>query len=935
MTTDEKRWKRLNDLLAEALQEPADQRETWVAENCRDEPELAADLLELLQYDAEQTGGLASSIATAKSRASESAIGTSVGHYRITDKIAEGGMGVVYAGQRDGADFDQRVAIKVLHSHLHDPVAQARFVAERRILATLSHANIARLVDGGMTAGGLPYIVMEYIEGENIADYCSRNKLDNTSIIRLIIDVCGALQYAHNQLVIHRDIKPSNILVDASGAPRLLDFGIAKLLEQDGSDGELTRAEHRALTPLYASPEQLGSRPVSTAADVYGVGLLLYRLLTGRLPYTPTSDHPRDIEAAILSMPAEAPSSAVTRADATVPRKWMQRQKKALRGDLDTILLTALRKEPERRYPTVDALADDLRRYLEQLPIRARGDTFAYRARKFVGRHRLPVALTGLLVASAIGITTFYTARLNTEREVAQQTADFLTGLFVDSGHYQRSQEGLTVAELVSTGADKVASDTSLDPLVRARLLGTITQVLTNVSQLERAEALIVEALSIYEKIESPVDHINALRTLSNLRLAQGRYEQGLAVLDEARKMAETTTGKQSLTVARIACSSAYLYYRNGDYDAMYENTTFALERYQALLPEDDYEFRCPYSSLATYHQVVGEPRKAIEYEKQVLELVSARLGPDDIRLAAALQHIGITLTDLGDYREAIDYYRRAVEVLRRVSDGSDWQLPLYMYPLAHTLGKLGHYEEAHRLFNELVALQIEQTGEVHDTVAYWLNGHGDMLANLGATALADQAFQRAQEIYAQIDKPAGHFDRSVTLVGLGKVARDRGDLEGAERLMRQALAIREDQIGKLHTFTQLAHIDLADVMLRQGRLADARAAFEEALDILEANDAGEHPTAAQALTGLGEVAFADGRPGEAIERLQQAVAMTEASIGREHLDNVNRRLLLADAFERRGDTQQAAELRGPARAARAAILADWNAALGTVNAEQ
>ncbi|MDH5618231.1 MAG: tetratricopeptide repeat protein [Gammaproteobacteria bacterium] len=930
MTTDEKRWKRLNELLAEALQEPADQRETWVAENCRDEPELEADLLELLQYDAEQTGGLASSIATAKARAADSAIGTSVGHYRITDKIAEGGMGVVYAGQRDGADFDQRVAIKVLHSHLHDPVAQARFVAERRILATLNHANIARLVDGGMTEAGLPYIVMEYIEGENIADYCSRNKLDNASIIRLIIDVCGALQYAHNQLVIHRDIKPSNILVDASGAPRLLDFGIAKLLEQDGSDGELTRADRRALTPLYASPEQLGSRPVSTAADVYGVGLLLYRLLTGRLPYTPTSDHPRDIEAAILSMPAETPSSAVTRADNTAPEKWLLRQKKALRGDLDTILLMALRKEPERRYATVDALAEDLERYLEQLPIRARGDTFGYRAHKFIARHRLPVALTSLLVVSAVGLTAFYTARIETEREVAQQTADFLTGLFVDSDHYQRSQEGLTVAELVSTGADKVASDTSLDPLVRARLLGTITQVLTNVGQLERAEALIVEALSIYERIESPVDHVNALRTLSKLRLAQGRYADGLAALDQARGMAVKTTGTQSLTVARIACQAAYLYYRNGDYDAMYENTTFALERYQALLPEDDYEFRCPYSSLATYHQVVGEPRKAIEYEERVLELVSARLGPDDIRLASAMQNIGITLTDLGDYREAIDYYRRAVEILRRVSDGSDWQLPLYMYPLAHTLGKLGHYEEAHRLFNELVALQIEQTGEVHDTVAYWLNGHGDMLANLGATALADQAFQRAQDIYARIDKPAGHFDRSVTLVGLGKVARDRGDLEGAESLMQQALTIREDQIGKDHAFTQLAHIDLADVILRQGRPADARAAFEEALDILRTNDAGEHPTAAQALTGLGQVALAEGTAADAIEFLEQAIAMTETSIGRDHLDNVNRRLLLADAFEQGGDPHRATSIRGPANAARDRITADWNEALTT-----
>lgn len=934
MTTDENRWKRLDDLLAQALQQPADQREAWVAGICSDDPELETDLLELLEYDSEATGGLASSIATAAARLSKSLIGTSVGSYRITDRIAEGGMGVVYTGQREGADFDQRVAIKIMHSHKFDEVADARFVAERRILASLNHPNIARLIDGGMTTDGLPYIVMEYIDGENIAGYCARHKLDNERIIRLVIEVCGALQYAHNQLIIHRDIKPSNILVEASGAPRLLDFGIAKLLEQDGSDGEQTRPEWRAITPLYASPEQIGNQPVSTAADVYGVGLLLYRLLTGRLPYTPTSDHPHDVENAILSMPAEAPSSAVTHADSTATAQWIQRQKKALRGDLDTILLTALRKEPERRYATVDALAEDLDRYLEHLPIRARGDTFGYRVNKFVARHRLPVALTGLLVASAIGLTTFYTARLNAEREVAEQTAGFLTGLFEDSNPYRRSREGLTVSALVATAADKVQSDGTLAPLVRGRLLRTIAVVYNNLGDTERAEPLIQEALSLFQAETAHADQFGALLTASEMRLNQGRYKDGLVATADARRLAEEEFGERSLQVASAASQAAYLHYRLGDYDALYEEAALALDIRESLLPESAYAIARSHHTLSTYYQVTGDPAKAVEHLEISLQIKAAH-DSQELGRAVSLQNLGILQTDLGNFSAAVEHYREAIDIRRRASGEADPYLPHVLYALAHTTGKLGHFGEAHRLFTEQLALQISLTSETHDTVAYALNGHGDLLANMGATALADKAFTRALEIYTLNDKPAGHFDRSVTLAGLGKVARDRSELDAAEDLLRQALDIRSDQIGEEHTFTQLARIDLADVILRQGRLADARAAFEEALEILGANGAGKHPTAAQAMTGLAQVALQESKPADAIQKLEQAINTTEASIGRDHLDNVNRRLLLADALELGGDPEQAAALRAPAKATRERIMAEWSAALATPGTDQ
>ncbi|MEL6367359.1 MAG: tetratricopeptide repeat-containing protein kinase family protein, partial [Pseudomonadota bacterium] len=681
-------------------------------------------------------------------------------------------------------------------------------------------------------------------------------------------------------------------------------------------------------TPLYASPEQIGNQPISTAADVYGVGLLLYRLLTGRLPYTPTSDHPRDVENAILSTPAEAPSSAVTRADNADLMQWSQRQRKALRGDLDTILLKALRKEPERRYATINALSEDLKRYGARLPIRARRDTLAYRASRFVARNRVAVGLATLLIVSAVSLTAFYTVRLNTERDVAQQTAEFLTGLFENSDPYRRSRDELTVAELVGIGADNVISDDSVSPVVRARLLGTIGRVMTNVSQAEKAELLLQQALQLYTQVDAPGDHVNALDALAAVRRYQGRYDEGIALIDEALNIAEESFGQRSTEVGSLLCDSAYLHYRNGEYDDMFEKADSVRVMYESLLDNDDIRLACPYGTLSTYYQVTGKPRLAVELDERVLELREINYGTEDARLAGNLQNLGINYIDLGDYEMAIRYLARSVAIRKSATDGTDPQLPLSMYSLAHALGKIGRFGEADAMFLKLLDVQFELTGKVHDTVAYWLNGHGDMLANLGATAQADQAFQQAMAIYAEIEKPQGHFDRSVTLVGLGKVARDRGDLANAESLMREGLDIRERTIGEEHTFTQLARVDLADVLRRAGTFEEAREAFETALKVMSGSGDGEHPTAAQALTGLAQIELAESRFERAEQLLQQAIDMTAESIGTDHLDNVERRLILADVLSAHGDSAAAQTLRDENLEIRATILAEWQEAL-------
>jgi len=931
MADDRKRWERLNELLARALEQATDDRAAWVASECRDDPGLKAELLELLSYDVEETGGLHRAIANASARASESFLGKTVGNYRVTDRIAEGGMGAVYLGEREGADFEQRVAIKIMHGHVLDETTQARFVAERRILASLTHPNIAGLIDGGMAESGVPYIVMEYIDGENIADYCARRELDNDTIIRLVINICNAVQYAHSKLVIHRDIKPSNILVEADGTPRLLDFGIAKLLHSDGRDDSQTQTKWRALTPLYASPEQLGGQPISTAADVYGIGLLLYRLLTGRMPYTPTGDRPRDVEDAILSSPAEPPSSAVTQSGGHVSSQWVRRQQRALRGDLDTILLTALRKEPERRYPTVNAFAADLERYLDKLPIRARKDSFAYRAGKFIDRHRVPVALSAAFVAFAVGLTAVYTQRLRAEREIAEQTAGFLSGLFEASDPYSRNREGLTVEGLVEDGARKIEADASLTPAVRARLLRTLAAVYQNLGNFDRADELIQEALSMMDGAAgvSTTDRYSALVTLSDIRNKQGRHEEALETLARAIDMGESEFGRRSLPIAKALSRLAYIQYRLGDYDAMKRAAEDSLTIRESLLPENDASLASAHNMLGMYYRLTGNLAEAEKHYATILQIQDAQPERNDLAYAGTLHNLGLVQNDIGNYEAAADSYRRSIALRRKAAGESDPYLPYALYSLAHTMVQMGRFAEAQALFQEQLPLQIASTGENHDMVAYALVGHGHLLADMGATELAAASFERAMAIYESIGADPEGPEQAAALIGLAKVARARGDLQAAEAHLERAVRIRSTQMGEAAVPTQAARITLADLYLKMDRRDDARSALATVLDEMRRQGDDQHPVYAKALTLLARIELADGNGDMAIDELESAIELTAPKIGSDHLDNVDRRLLLADALLLAGRTDEARDLRARASARRAQIDSEWQAALG------
>jgi serine/threonine protein kinase len=415
MTPDQ--WRQIEVIFHAAVDRAPDERAAFLDHAGAGDPELRQEVESLLAQEglgtrlAAAVSDAAKSLATATS---EDRVGQRIGPYRVTGIVGQGGMGAVYQAVRDDDQYRKQVAIKLVKRGLDTEFILSRFRHERQILASLEHPHIARLLDGGTTDDGLPYLVMEYIEGRPITDYGSANKLSLTERLKLFRLVCSAVQYAHQNLVVHRDLKPSNILVTPDGTPKLLDFGIAKLLNPDTSPEGMSQTQTALmmLTPDYASPEQVRGEPVTTATDVYSLGVVLYELLTGQRPHHFKSYSPVEIERVITQSEPERPSVAVSgireqgsgvRDTTDDGRRTRDRLARQLRGDLDNIVLMALRKEPERRYSSVEQLSEDIRRHLDGRPVIARKDTVGYRAGKFIQRHKLGLAAVALVILSLVG----------------------------------------------------------------------------------------------------------------------------------------------------------------------------------------------------------------------------------------------------------------------------------------------------------------------------------------------------------------------------------------------------------------------------------------------------------------------------------------------------------------------------------------------------
>jgi serine/threonine-protein kinase len=539
MSSDPQRYQQAKAIFHAALERTGAAREEYVRETCAEDPILAAEVNSLLRAsDAAETDFLASGPQLARHAVADiGSLGADRG-YRVVRELARGGMGVVYLAERADGEYTLEVAIKLLsHAALLQPEALLRLKLEREILARLNHPNIARLLDGGTTADGLPYLVMEYVDGERLDVWCKRRAPPVEERLVLFLAICDAVAYAHRNLVVHRDLKPANVLVTADDAPKLLDFGIAKLLAADAS--ALTEEGARPMTPRYASPEQVLGKPVTTLSDVYSLGVVLYELLTDTTPYGDAISTPLSLPQVICERDPPPPSA----------------QKLALRGDLDAITMRALRKAPEARYASVEALAEDLRAYLDGRPVAARHGERWYRARRFAQRHWRALATAAavlLLVAGFVARLNIELAQTALERDKAQRVVAFFGDLFQVADPSEARGSTITVREVLERGARALDADTTLEPAVRAAMLEIIGTVNRRLGLLKQAEPLLERSVALRADLE-PAGRVHALSALAALRIDQGKFAPAQALLDEAESLRSGLLAGDRALEARLA----------------------------------------------------------------------------------------------------------------------------------------------------------------------------------------------------------------------------------------------------------------------------------------------------------------------------------------------------------------------------------------------
>jgi tetratricopeptide (TPR) repeat protein/predicted Ser/Thr protein kinase len=798
--------------------------------------------------------------------------GRRIGPYRVLRELGRGGMGVVYLAERCDGQFEQRVALKLIKRGMDSDEIHRRFLTERQILARLNHPHIARLLDGGVTIEGRPWFAIEYIEGTTLLAHCETRDLDLEARLRLFLDVCDAVRYAHQNLVVHRDLKPSNILVTAEGEVNLLDFGIAKLLSPDSEAAtRLTETGFRVLTPEYAAPEQVRGEAVTTATDVYALGAVLYELVSGQQAHRLESRSPMHVAWVVCEVDPERPSLVASEAT-----------RERLRGDVDTIVLTALQKEPGRRYSTVEQLASDIKRYLDGLPVSARPDTWRYRASKFVARHRLGVAAaTGIafsLVAGLVG--TGWQARVAAGQarvasaEAAKQRAvrDFLVQLFEASDPEEAMGHELTARELLERGRRSLDTALAAQPSVRADLLTAVAAAYVNLGHAPQGDTLFARAVALTRSLPGDVDVQLAtaltdwsgnlmmeekfdqaeaqlqeaierlrrrgtddprvaqpLRMLGRLNTYKGNNQRAEALIREALAIDRRHHGAGSWEVADDSDILGFQLLQEGHLSAADSAIGVALTTWRRLLPPDHPTLLWSMSNLAAVRTAQGNNDEAI----RLLQDVAAgqrRIYPGGhSELAHTLTELGDLLGEQGRYAEAESLTAQAVELHRSLLGPDNSHATMLLENLAdfrYHMGKLGPATHDMRQ----VLLTWWRTRGPDDRRTLWaLNELGVYMREQGrygeAATMANEALTGRRKVLGDSSPQVARSLRDLALArrGLGKRAE-------AEQLLRDALAIdrKSRPLGDEETTRVLS--DLGAVLNERRRPKDAEPLLREAL---------------------------------------------------------------------------------------------------------
>jgi eukaryotic-like serine/threonine-protein kinase len=780
--------------------------------------------------------------------------GDRIGPYRVLRTLGVGGMGEVYLAERADTEFDQQVAIKVVFGGSLTRGVHSRIKVERQILAQLDHPNIAHLMDGGSLPDGTAYIVMEYVDGHHIDAFCDSNRLDIVARLKLFQIVCAAVHYAHQNLIVHRDLKPSNILVTADGVPKLLDFGIAKLLDERQAGHHtlaVTQADLRLMTPDHASPEQVRGLAVTTASDVYVLGVLLYKLLAGTGPFVIPSMRLTDIERAICERDPPLPSQTVgpdsseeTRGLAEARSTTVHRLRRTLRGDLDNIVIMAMRKEPERRYSSSQQMAADIQRYLDGKPVIARRDTLSYRSAKFVRRHWLPVTagLGTVFLILAFATTTYVQSlriaaerdrvaeqreRAERERIRAEEVSSFLVSLFKLSDPEENRGILVSARELLDSGAKRLRTGLQNQPATKAALLSTVGEVYDSLGQYQDALPILSESLRLQAQ-SNDESRINTLLELGRARIGAGDLGAAEPPLQEALRLSQDNFGASGQEAGRALWV------------------------------------------LGKLRQQQGRFAEARDLYKRALAISETTLAPQT-DVSAVLDDLAQIYARELQWPLAKQTYERALDVDRRVLGDDHPRVAIHLQNLAVVAQNIGDLAQAEALYRDVIRREERAYGDRHPETAITKGNYGLLLQREGRLAEAEPILRDVVSTTLSLYGP-DHYKVGYARVSLAMLLHDQAKLSAAESEFRQALAIYDKSLPANHQYRASALMHFARLLVDLGKPDEALAMSAQSIEIWTATSPPASPSTAQA-HAIHAYALAHlGKPHEAADELDGAL---------------------------------------------------------------
>jgi eukaryotic-like serine/threonine-protein kinase len=832
MVTEHPSSMSLLELFSAVLELDEDARRTYLEAHCADIA-LRNEVQALCQSDSHVGGTLdtpveqlASPLLPTSPNRPQSMIGQRIGAYRITGLLGEGGMATVWLAERCDGSFDHQVAIKCLKTALAGPELERRFARERQILATLDHSGIARLLDGGISDDGVAYIVIERVEGDSLVTWCERNQLSVRMRLQLFRAVCAAVQYAHQHLVVHRDLKPANILVNREGQPRLLDFGVAGLLDGAATDSPGTRS--LAMTPEYAAPEQWRNKPVGVAADVYALGVILCELLSGSRP-------PPAMFAGDRPDHDKAPSRLTLSAD-KLPASTRKHRAKLFRGDLDAIVLKALRESPDKRYESVANLADDVERHLQSRPVAARRGSMLYRSGRFAQRHKVGLTACLLIATILFGALAqgFYQAD-KTRAALAESEAvrGFLTSLFDGNRPAGAASSLPTTRELLDRGAGRARSDFVTNPPLRMRMLATIGGIYRQLGQYAQARELLDEAAALMPPpatTQGDELRLDILRQRALLDSDEGK-------LDSAEQQLAAILAEQRQARAE---------------PSMLATVLRELGRVQSLLGHHD---------------------DAIASQTEALEILHGQRQIDESGVAAARSDLGSAFLRAGESGQAAAILRRALDEKLKVFGPLHQEVAQTRSNLAVALRQLGRYDEAETLLREVVDADARIHTEAHPDAAQHLNNLGTLLEFQDKPLAAEPFLHRARAMNIKLFGEQ-HPETATSASNLAMVEFSLGRYDDAASLQRDVLAQFIKTYGAHHYSVAVAQNNLARTLVVSGQRQEARELARQSLQLKQELRGENSDAAAPALLTLADLDAREDHPLLGLEKLDQVMKL-------------------------------------------------------------